>query len=410
MTCARHFDYQFNQFLKTFLLSSGHPLGNIADWFYRVEYQQRGSPHIHMLIWLEQAPTFGHDDDDVVTSFIDKIITCKKPDNDAELAHLVNRQIHRHCQTCRKKSKAECRFNFPQPPMKSTKILYPLGSDISEGEIRKYKDTWKTISKHLNDMKEGEEITFDQLLINLNITENNYYLAVRSSLNSPAIFLKRNPNELRVNNYNSACLKAWRANMDVQFVLDVYACAMYIVSYISKAQKGMSQLLQRACEETRNGNSSVKQQVRDIGNKFLNSVEISAQEAVYIVLQLPMRKSSRQVIFVNTAPPEDRVKLLKPMTEIEEMDDDSEDVHCTGLLNRYIQRPTALENVSLADWAALFDSHQKPFKKKSKNIDRDNLPLETLDNDENNDDEIITNSKETTPNGNHEKPKQYSKP
>ena len=139
---------------------------------------------------------------------------------------------------------------------------------------------------------------------------------------------------------------------------------MYIVSYISKAQKGMSQLLQRACEETRIGNSSIKQQVRDIGNKFLNSVEISAQEAVYIVLQLPMRKSSRQVIFVNTAPPEDRVKLLKAMTEIEEMDDDSEDVHCTGLLNRYTQRPTALENVSLADWAALYDSHQKPFKKK----------------------------------------------
>ena len=28
--------------------------------------------------------------------------------------------------------------------------------------------------------------------------------------------------------------------MDIQFVLDVYACAMYIVSYISKAQKEMS--------------------------------------------------------------------------------------------------------------------------------------------------------------------------
>ena len=76
-----------------------------------------------------------------------------------------------------------------------------------------------------------------------------------------------------------------------------------------------------------------------------------------------MRKSSRQVIFVNTAPPEDtcRIKLLKPMTEIEEMDDDSEDVHCTGLLNRYIRRPAVLENVSLADWAALYDSHQKRF-------------------------------------------------
>ena len=28
--------------------------------------------------------------------------------------------------------------------------------------------------------------------------------------------------------------------MDVQFVLDVYACAMYIASYLSKAHKGIS--------------------------------------------------------------------------------------------------------------------------------------------------------------------------
>ena len=115
----------------------------------------------------------------------------------------------------------------------------------------------------------------------------------------------------------------------------------------------MSQLLQKACHEAREGNSSIKQQVRDIGNKFLNSVEISAQEAVYLVLQLPMRKSSRKVIFINTTPPEDRVDLLKPMNEIEEVDDDSEKIHSGGLLNRYIQRPANHENVSLADGAAL---------------------------------------------------------
>ncbi len=135
-------------------------------------------------------------------------------------------------------------------------------------------------------------------------------LAVRSSLKTPTIFLKRKPSELRINNYIAACLSAWRANLEIQFVLNVYACAMYIVSYISKAQKGMSELLRKAYEEARKGNSSIKQQVRDIGNKFLNNVEISAQEAVYIVLQLPMRKSSRQVIFnINTSPPEDRVQL-----------------------------------------------------------------------------------------------------
>ena len=86
-------------------------------------------------------------------------------------------------------------------------------------------------------------MTFEELLLKLKVTGNDYRLAVRSSLNAPTVFLKRKPNKLRINNYNPACPKTWRANMDIQFVLDVYACAMYIVSYISKAQKGMGELL-----------------------------------------------------------------------------------------------------------------------------------------------------------------------
>ena len=190
--------------------------------------------------------------------------------------------------------------------------------------------------------------------------------------------MKRTPNELRINNYNPACLKAWRANMDIQFALDVHACAMYIVSYIS--------------------NASTKQQVRDIGNKFLNSVEISAREAVYLVLQIPRRKSCRQVVFVNTSPPDDRVELLKPISEIEHMSDDSEEIHSGGLLKRYTERPASLRNVTLADWAAWYDSCGRPkqpnYKQKSAKPDTDQLPLESTDND-NNDDEICDKLNET---------------
>ena len=64
---------------------------------------------------------------------------------------------------------------------------------MCETEVRK--DNWKNISKHLNDMKEGKDISFDELLTNLSITEQNYYLAIRSSLHSPTIFLKRSPIE-----------------------------------------------------------------------------------------------------------------------------------------------------------------------------------------------------------------------
>lgn len=77
-----------------------------------------------------------------------------------------------------------------------------------------------------------------------------------------------------------------------------------------------------------------------------------------------MRKRTREVIFIPTAPPDERVQLLKPRNEIDEMEDDSEEIHSKGLLIRYIQRPACLENVTLADWAALYDSPQKPFTKK----------------------------------------------
>ena len=132
----------------------------------------------------------------------------------------------------------------------------------------------------------------------------------------------------------------------------------------------------------------------DIGNKFLNSVEISAQEAVYIILQLPMRKSSREVIFINTTPPDERVQLLKPINEIEQMPDESEEIHSGGLLNRYIERPASLQNVTLADWAAWYDSCHKHSNRNTKKLDVDQLPLETAE-DENNDDDLCDDSEKT---------------
>ena len=68
--------------------------------------------------------------------------------------------------------------------------------------------------------------------------------------------------------------------------------------YLKGSKRNFSELLRKACAEAKEGNSNIKQQVRDIGNKFLNSVEIRAQEAVYIILQLPMRKSSREVVYL----------------------------------------------------------------------------------------------------------------
>lgn len=54
----------------------------------------------------------------------------------------------------------------------------------------------------------------------------------------------------------------------------------------------MNRLPERASEEANSGNEDITNRVRHIGNKFLNAVKISAQEAVYLVLQMPLRRSS----------------------------------------------------------------------------------------------------------------------
>ncbi|KAJ8048033.1 hypothetical protein HOLleu_00192 [Holothuria leucospilota] len=122
VTCARHFDYMIRRFINV-LLSSYHPVGEIADHFYRVEFQQRGSPHIHMLAWVSNAPVYENASNTEVASFIDKYITCKKPTSE----HLaLNLQTHSHAKTCRKKREGVCRFGFPIPSMPRTMILTPL--------------------------------------------------------------------------------------------------------------------------------------------------------------------------------------------------------------------------------------------------------------------------------------------
>ena len=89
-------------------------------------------------------------------------------------------------------------------------------------------------------MKYDQDIAFETFLEKLKLTEDQYLKVIRYSLKRPTLFLKRSLFEIRINNYNPNLLKAWRANMDLQFVLDPYASAVYILSYITKGQIEMS--------------------------------------------------------------------------------------------------------------------------------------------------------------------------
>lgn len=72
-------------------------------------------------------------------------------------------------------------------------------------------------------------------------------------------------------------------------------------------------LLRQVESDLRLGNKSLQEKIRTIENKFINSVEMSAQEAAYFVLGQKLNTCSRDEIFVNTSQPEKRVSLLKSM-------------------------------------------------------------------------------------------------
>ena len=93
----------------------------LLNYAIRIEFQARGSPHAHCVIWVKDAPEFGVDNSDDVCDFIDQYVSCKVPAEDGKLKDIVLLlQKHKHSSYCRRNK--TCRFSFPKPPSSKTII------------------------------------------------------------------------------------------------------------------------------------------------------------------------------------------------------------------------------------------------------------------------------------------------
>ena len=91
------------------------------DKWGRIEFQSRGSPHLHMLIWVENHPSLETPEG---LKVVDKVITCRMPPADSPLHKLVKDcQIHQHRPTCHKNGNIRCRFRFPRLPNTKTHLV-----------------------------------------------------------------------------------------------------------------------------------------------------------------------------------------------------------------------------------------------------------------------------------------------
>ncbi|CAF5119789.1 unnamed protein product, partial [Rotaria sp. Silwood1] len=139
---------------------------------------------------------------------------------------------------------------------------------------------------------------FDDLLTKYNWTYEDYECALRVVHTRTTMIHKREPNARWVNQYNEEILRAWNANMDIQFVLDPYACAKYLMSYTTKPEREMSLLLEATHKECREGNMSVREEMKKLTGTFFNHRQVSVQEAIYRATKMPLTYSSRGFVFV----------------------------------------------------------------------------------------------------------------
>jgi len=145
--------------------------------------------------------------------------------------------------------------------------------------------------------------------------------------------------------------------MDIQYMLDEYSCAAYVVDYVNESNRGMSNL-HRELIRLSEANSEMTHEclLKKLGSKVLNTVELSAQEAAWFLLRQPMSLASRECVYIPTCLPNERQKSHKKKRQLEELPLDSTDIWSKSLVQRYEERPHLLDPICLADFAAYYTS------------------------------------------------------
>ncbi|XP_039970108.1 uncharacterized protein LOC120782016, partial [Bactrocera tryoni] len=143
--------------------------------------------------------------------------------------------------------------------------------------------------------------------------------------------------------------------MRLRIILDEYACATYVVEYVNKHNRGISNLQRQIIDIM---DEHPEFDIVDITKKMsidiLQSVEMPAQEAAWYLLREPMAQSSVVTVYIPTVFPTERTRSRKSMKELEALDDDCTNIWKENWLDKYEKRPEELRDVTLAQFVAKY--------------------------------------------------------
>ena len=314
ISVSRKFSQKFHYFFNIVILK-GKVLGPIAHYFYKKEYQVRGAPHYHILLWIDDVPIAGTDEPKDVLLWIQNRITCRiaEEESNPELHQLVTKyQSHKCSGYCQRKKWVKgtfityCRFGFPRQTCESA-------------------------------------------------TLRSVYECLKSSQRQ-IYRLLRSAEEIKINNNNPLLLMLWKANMDLQFVGESsLAIAEYVTGYVTKAEKSNMQDIWHEVSS----HKSVYSKLWSFGVRSLRSRECGLYEASDRLLRDHLCGKSQTAKWVDVSQPHNRKGRLKDhskLSEIKEWDPNSTDIFEGNLIdNIYPERPDDMDDVYLYDFVADFE-------------------------------------------------------
>ena len=370
------------------------------------------------------------EEENVIARFADKFITCTLKDPDTrDIVEEVN--THHHTRACRKYNSSICRFAFPRYPATKTLVSIPArirykDECVRDEIISRAKCTLKLVRDVLIDAEKINEIC-KKYPVDMDRSSNKDYLEMIQKQRLPAvlreskvdkllkiqrdlklpedlredrfccelihqyhemlkistggykIILKRDIDELYVNNYNKEWIRTWNANMDLQITLDHFAIITYISDYMLKDDTGTMEFIMKALKDTES--QELRERLKTVKNTFLTHRQIGEAEAYYrLIPSLNLSGSNCTTLYIHTGFRQNRSVFLKSLSEEEAKVWPKEKVvtvsgkpgkfftKAISVEDRYDERPEDLQFMSLAQFA-------KRLTKSSKKSEYDNDEL-----------------------------------
>ena len=217
--------------------------------------------------------------------------------------------------------------------------------------------------KRLNKLLEKADIPGDGQEKNANYEKA---LSLSYGARGYEVVLKRDTDEIFINNYNPEYLMAWDSNMDIQVCLDYFAIITYILDYKMKDESGTLDKVTKALKEDASG--GLRQKLKLVAHTFMTHRRAGESEIMYKLFPfLHLTQSNIAAMWMPTGFKENMSRMMQEISveQAQHMEDviqheDKLYVPKENIYEKYLDRDDKVLCMTYTQFAQRYQPCQNP--------------------------------------------------